>query len=131
MRLARLRTPGAAPWVRLGLANLHRPGAATPMLLVSVGLGLSTLAAVALIQGNMRQQIPEQLPANAPSFYFIDIQNDQLAQFEAIVRSAPRRHRSAPGAEPARPHRQRERRAGRAGAGHARDAPGRCAAIAA
>ncbi len=47
-------------------------------MLVSVGLGLSTLAAVALIQGNVRQQVLDQVPANAPSFFFVDIQNDQL-----------------------------------------------------
>jgi len=79
----------SAPWARLGLANLHRPGNATPLMLVSVGLGLSTLAAVALIQGNLRRQIAEELPANAPSFYFIDIQNDQLARFRAVAESFP------------------------------------------
>ena len=89
MRLARLAPRLGPPWARLGLANLHRPGAATPMLLVSVGLGLSTLAAVALIQGNIRRQIAEQMPENAPSFYFIDIQADQLARFEAIVHATP------------------------------------------
>ena len=53
MRLARgaCRAPASA-WARLGLANLHRPGTPAPLMLVSVGLGLSTLAAVALIQGN-------------------------------------------------------------------------------
>ncbi len=82
MRLARLAP--ALPWpsVRLGIGNLHRPGAPTPLLLLSAGLGLSTLAAVALIQGNMQHQIREQLPTNAPSFFFIDIQNDQLGKFE-------------------------------------------------
>ncbi|HTC11965.1 MAG TPA: FtsX-like permease family protein [Acetobacteraceae bacterium] len=89
MRVARLAPRLRAPWARLGLANLHRPGAATPMLLVSVGLGLSTLAAVALIEGNIRHQIADQMPANAPSFYFIDIQPDQLARFEAIVHATP------------------------------------------
>ncbi len=90
-RLAsRARTPWARlPWVRLGLANLHRPGTSAPMLLVSVGLGLTTLAAVALIQGNLRHQIAEQMPADAPSFYFIDIQNSQLPQFEALVKATP------------------------------------------
>jgi putative ABC transport system permease protein len=78
-----------APWARLGLGNLYRPGSATPLMLVSVGLGLSTLAAVALIEGNIRAQILEQLPTNAPSFYFIDIQNDQLAQFANLVKSQP------------------------------------------
>ncbi len=75
--------------VRLGLGNLHRPGAATPLMLVSVGLGLSTLAAVALLEGNVQREITEQLPANAPSFFFVDIQNSQLPQFESLVRAHP------------------------------------------
>jgi putative ABC transport system permease protein len=74
---------------RLGLGNLHRPGSATPLMLVSLGLGLSTLAAVALIQGNVQREILEQLPANAPSFFFIDIQDSQLPRFEALVRGQP------------------------------------------
>jgi putative ABC transport system permease protein len=37
----------------------------------------------------MQHQIEDQLPANAPSFFFVDIQNDQLARFEAIVRAQP------------------------------------------
>jgi putative ABC transport system permease protein len=78
-----------SPTVRLGLANLHRPGAATPLMLVSVGLGLSTLVAVALIQGNVQREILDQLPANAPSFFFVDIQDNQLARFEALVGEQP------------------------------------------
>jgi putative ABC transport system permease protein len=89
MRLARAAPRLSAPWARLGIANLHRPGSTTPMLLLSVGLGLSTLAAVALIQGNIRREILDQMPANAPSFFFVDIQNDQLAQFESLVKSQP------------------------------------------
>lgn len=77
------------PWLRLGITNLHRPGTPAPMLLLSVGLGLSTLAAVALIQGNIRQEILSQLPAQAPSFFFVDIQNDQMAAFEALVNAQP------------------------------------------
>ena len=79
----------ASPTARLGLANLHRPGTTTPLMLVSVGLGLSTLIAVALIQGNVRREILEQLPANAPSFFFVDIQDSQLQRFEALVRGQP------------------------------------------
>jgi len=43
-RLACAAPRVTAPWARLGIANLHRPGNATALLLVSVGLGLSTLA---------------------------------------------------------------------------------------
>ncbi len=76
-------------WARLGIANLHRPGSATSLMLVSLGLGLSTLAAVALIQGNIRAQVLEQLPASAPTFFFIDIQNDQLARFKQVLAEHP------------------------------------------
>jgi putative ABC transport system permease protein len=77
------------PSGRLGLGNLHRPGAATPLMLVSVGLGLSTLAAVALIEANVQREILEQLPANAPSFFFVDIQDSQLPRFQTLVREQP------------------------------------------
>jgi putative ABC transport system permease protein len=74
---------------RLGVSGLHRPGAATPALLVSVGLGLSVLASVTLVQGNIHRQIAERLPARAPSFFFIDLQPDQLARFHAILAAIP------------------------------------------
>ena len=97
LRPDRSRPPGApAPppfqsmvALRLGIANLHRPASPAPLLLVALGLGLTTLAAVALIQGNIRQQILGGLPQQAPSFFFIDIQNEQLAQFEQIVHAQP------------------------------------------
>jgi len=62
---------------------------ATPLMLVSVGLGLSTLATVALIEADVQREITQQLPANAPSFFFVDIQNSQLPQFESLVRAQP------------------------------------------
>ncbi len=75
--------------LRLGMGNLHRPGNATPLMLMALGLGLSTLAAVALIEGNMSAQIAQQLPKHAPSFYFIDIQPDELTRFEQVARGTP------------------------------------------
>jgi putative ABC transport system permease protein len=89
MRLARHAPDFGRPWARLGFGNLHRPGTATPLMLVSLGLGLSTLAAVALIEGNITRQITEQLPGEAPSFFFIDIQNEQLARFKQILADTP------------------------------------------
>ncbi|MCQ4161068.1 ABC transporter permease [Roseomonas sp. GC11] len=77
------------PALRLGLANLHRPGAPTPLLLVALGIGLTTLSAVAMIEGNLRRQLSDQLPVAAPNFYFIDIQSDQAARFDAAARALP------------------------------------------
>jgi putative ABC transport system permease protein len=89
MWLAATVRPPRRPWARLGLANLYRPGSSTPLMLVSVGLGLTTLAAVALIEGNVRRQILQQMPDQAPSFFFIDIQNDQMPAFAKLIEATP------------------------------------------
>ncbi len=80
-RLPRPRRPG----LRLVLANLHRPGAPTASVVLSLGLGLTVLVAIALIEGNLARQIDRSLPEEAPAFYFIDIQPDQVEDFERIV----------------------------------------------
>ncbi len=77
------------PVLRLALANLHRPGAPTAQIVLSLGIGLTVLAALALVEGNLAREIDERLPADAPAFFFIDIQPAQLAGFEAIVRDIP------------------------------------------
>jgi putative ABC transport system permease protein len=89
MRIARMAPVPRAAWLKLGIGNLHRPGAATPLLMLSAGLGLSTLATVALIQYNIHVQILEQMPAAAPSFFFVDIQNDQMDRFRALANAVP------------------------------------------
>lgn len=78
-----------ASWLKIGLADLHRPGATTVLMVVSVGLGLASLGTVALIEGNLNAELLEQMPAKGPSFYFIDIQNDEVGRFVALMRSLP------------------------------------------
>ena len=80
-----LRRP-RRPILRLALANLHRPGAPTAQIVLSLGIGLTVLIAVALVEANLSREIETRLPAAAPAFFFIDIQPDQLAGFEEIVR---------------------------------------------
>ncbi len=87
MRAARAFRHVRRPALRLGLANLHRPGAPTPTMLVALGIGLTTLAAIATIEGNLRRQLADQLPNAAPSFFFIDIQNDQARDFDTLARA--------------------------------------------
>ena len=74
--------------LRLALANLHRPGAPTGSVVLSLGLGLTVLVTIALVEGNLSRLAEDTLPARAPGYFFIDIQNDQVAGFEAAVRSA-------------------------------------------
>jgi putative ABC transport system permease protein len=71
--------------VRLAVTNIHRPGALTPSVMLSLGLGLALLVTVTLIDGNLRQQFAAALPARAPALYFIDIQQNDVERFEALV----------------------------------------------
>jgi putative ABC transport system permease protein len=78
------------PELRLALANLHRPGAATVSVMLSLGLGLTLLVSLSLIDANLRGQLDAQLPKTVPSFFFLDISPDNLVPFSgAIAKSAP------------------------------------------
>ncbi len=81
-RLPRPRRPG----LRLALANLHRPGAATGPVVISLGLGLTLFAALALVEGNMNREVNAQIPDRAPAFFFVDIQPWQYDDFVATAR---------------------------------------------
>jgi putative ABC transport system permease protein len=75
--------------LRLALANLHRPGSPTPIVMLSLGLGLTVLVATALIEGNLREQITQRIPKDAPAFFFVDIQSSQIADFEKAIAAVP------------------------------------------
>lgn len=76
--------------LRLALANLHRPGAPTSRVVLSLGIGLTVLVAVALVQASLSDEIEGTIAEGAPAYFFIDIQPAQLAGFEAMVRVIPR-----------------------------------------
>ena len=75
--------------LRLALANLHRPGAPTPIVMLSLGLGLTVLVATALIEGNLREQLTRRIPSDAPAFFFVDIQSTQMPAFEKAIAAVP------------------------------------------
>ncbi len=93
VRMARNRP--ALRWA-LGAIGGPREGAASVVL--SLGLGLSVLAAVGQIDGNLRNAISGQLPEVAPSYFFVDIQQDQMDGFNDRLNSdaAVRKVESAP-----------------------------------
>jgi putative ABC transport system permease protein len=80
-RMPRVRSPV----VRLAIANIHRPGALTPSVVLSLGLGLALLITVIAIDGNLRRQFLAALPDKAPSFYFVDIPSAEAQRFDAFI----------------------------------------------
>ncbi len=86
------------PALRWSLSSIGGPGMGALPVVLSLGLGLSVLASVGQIDGNLRAAISGRLPEVAPSYFFVDIQQDQIAGFTERLRSDPkvRRMESAP-----------------------------------
>lgn len=72
------RTP-----LRLAFGSVGGPGGEATSVVLSLGLGLSVLAAVGQIDTNMRRSIATELPDAAPAYFVVDIQPDQMEGFRA------------------------------------------------
>ncbi|WP_082652671.1 ABC transporter permease [Aureimonas sp. AU12] len=85
-RLPRVRsTP-----LRLAIGNIHRPGALTSSVVLSLGLGLTLLVTLATIDTDLRREIGSGIAARAPNFFFVDIQSAEIDTFRSEVdRLAP------------------------------------------
>ncbi|MCR8724206.1 ABC transporter permease [Frigidibacter sp. ROC022] len=91
--LARLakRSRALRGWttLRLALGAVGGPGGEAVSVVLSLGLGLTVLAAVGQIDANLRGAIARDLPQVAPSFFVVDLQGDQLDSFKARLAADP------------------------------------------
>jgi len=86
--LARRSPRVHSPALRLAIGNIHRPGALTPSVVLSLGLGLALLVTLALIDGNLRRELTGNMAERAPNFFFIDIQSSEIDGFRSVLRQA-------------------------------------------
>jgi len=77
------------PVLRWALSAISGPREGEVSVILSLGLGLSVLAAVGQIDGNLRNAISGNLPKVAPSYFFVDIQKDQMPGFLARLETDP------------------------------------------
>ena len=85
MALARRLPRPRGMAMRLAISNIHRPGALTPSVVLSLGLGLALLVALTLIDGNIRNELAKTQPGKTPSFFFLDVQSGQVPAFDAFL----------------------------------------------
>lgn len=81
------------PIVRLGVAALDRPGAATVRLSIALGLGLSLLMILAASGASLLKEIGQAIPGRAPALFLVDIPAARQAEFRDLAA------RQLPGAE--------------------------------
>lgn len=82
--VSRRRAEGGEPWVRHGLASLGRPGASTLGAVTALGVGISVVLALLLVERRLSAQLSAEMPDDAPSVFLVDVQPDQL---EAVRQS--------------------------------------------
>ena len=71
----------------MAVSNLYRPGNATADIVLSLGLGLTVLVAVALVEANLRREIADSLPKDAPAFFFVGVEADRIDRLTEAVES--------------------------------------------
>ena len=76
--------------LRMALTAIHRPGALTPSVVLSLGLGLAALVALTLVDFNLRSELRQSEPGVTPSFFFLDVRGADAATFlDFLKRNAP------------------------------------------
>lgn len=75
--------------LRAALGAIGAERGDTVAVVLSLGLGLSVLAAVGQIDANLRSAIDRDLPTKAPAYFFVDIQPDQIGPFLDRVGADP------------------------------------------
>ena len=86
-RIARRLPRPRRPWLRLALANLHRPGAQTAALIVALGLALTLFVTLAGIETSLDAEIRQVVPKKAPAQIVLDIPASQQQRFRTIARA--------------------------------------------
>ena len=73
------------PRLRMAVSNLYRPGNATADVVLSLGIGLTVLVAVAQVEGNLRRDIAQSLPKDAPAYFFVGVEADRIERLAETI----------------------------------------------
>lgn len=81
------RSPRAGGLVlRQALGNVVRPGSQAVGSTIAIGISMMVVMTVSLVERSLLVQVGDNRPADAPTFFFIDIQPDQTSGFLELVR---------------------------------------------
>lgn len=71
--------------LRYAIGNVLRPGAHTSGTLIAIGISVTVIATVALVEQSLLQHVGDTRPVDAPTFFFIDLQPDQTEGFSSLI----------------------------------------------
>jgi putative ABC transport system permease protein len=82
-RFRRTRPPSLA----LALTSIAGPGSIARQVAVSLGLGLGFLVAIALIDRSLMAEFADNIEIEAPAYYFLDVDGQNLAAFRDTAKA--------------------------------------------
>lgn len=82
---ARLPREKLSAWLVHGVSALARPGAGTRGAVVALGLAVLAVTTVALVERRLVERLRNDLPADAPSVFLLDVQPDQWDGVAALL----------------------------------------------
>ncbi|MCH9780133.1 MAG: ABC transporter permease [Alphaproteobacteria bacterium] len=80
----RMPIPSTAGW-RISRAWLTHPGNRSTEVFISLGLGLTIIAFIGLLESNLRQSITQDQDQAVPTLFFTDIQPQQFESFATLI----------------------------------------------
>jgi len=86
-RLAARFRRSKPPALAVALASIAGPGSIARQVAISLGLGLGFLVAIALINRSLMAEFEDNLEAEAPAYYFLDVDANDLAAFRDTVKA--------------------------------------------
>jgi len=84
--LARRAPRSRVPEWSLAIGNIGGPEGLTRSVVLSLGVGLSLLVAVALAHAAMVHELSARLPKQSPNYFVLDIMRKDEAAFDAVVK---------------------------------------------
>ncbi len=75
--------------LRHAVLSLARPGNQTRVILLAVGLGAFFILGVHQVQSTLLDQFSFDLRPDAPDMFLLDVQRDQIADVERVIRATP------------------------------------------
>ncbi|HYF91105.1 MAG TPA: FtsX-like permease family protein [Symbiobacteriaceae bacterium] len=84
-----IRVPRAWISVRQGLASLYRPGSQAGAIVLALGIGITMVLAVYLLQKGLMNEVSITVPKGAPNMVFINLQAPDAEAFHALLQQHP------------------------------------------
>jgi len=85
----RIRLPRTWLAGRQGLASLHRPGSQAAAVVLALGIGVSMVLGVYLMQSALMNEVRVTSPAGTPNIFFLGLRQGDEKAFQELLRAQP------------------------------------------